>query len=91
MHKFYVDVKCKSCRGRGIIHGSFEPEGVAVVCIHCKGTGCKKLAIELEEEPFDQRMILPGITTVKVSAFLPEGRVEHEGITYEDFLRGKLP
>ncbi len=85
-----VDVQCESCDSTGVYHGFAEPKGVGVVCICCNGTGCVKLAYT----PFVARKRCKNIHTVQrskgtfiVTGVGPVGK----GITYEEFLNGKMP
>ena len=85
-----VKAECRSCRGTGLYRGFAEPEGVAVICLDCKGTGAR----DLEYTPFTQRKPRAGIRTVQRSAgALIIGRVGPTGgsISYEEFRAGKMP
>lgn len=85
-----IEMECPSCRGTGVYSGLAEPSGVAVVCIHCEGTGCGKIVYT----PFTGRKRRQGIHTVRLSAgtFLATGVGPRGGsVTYEEFLAGKVP
>lgn len=76
--------------GSGLYRGFAEPEGVAVVCLNCKGSGC----VEFSFTPFTRRKGKRGIQTVCQSAgsFVatgigPTGRF----VTYQEFQQGKMP
>lgn len=85
-----IEIECPSCRGTGLYRGFAEPSGVAVVCIHCQGTGAGKITYT----PFTGRKRREGIHTVQLSAgtLLVTG-VGPRGVavTYEEFLAGKMP
>lgn len=85
-----IEIECRSCRGTGLYSGFAEPKGVAVVCVHCEGTG-KEI---FEYEPFTGRKPKKGIKTVKCSqgAFVFSGvGPDGDSITYEEFQNGKFP
>lgn len=85
-----VKIECQSCGGTGLYHGFAEPEGVAVVCSGCNGTGCS----ELRYTPFERRKGKRGIHTVRRSrgALLALGVGPTGGsITYKQFQAGKYP
>jgi hypothetical protein len=90
MAKKMVKAECPDCGGTGLYRGFAEPEGVAVVCLKCGGTGC----IELRYTPFIKRNGERGIHTVRLSrgSFIGTG-VGPAGpsITYEEFKNGKMP
>lgn len=67
-----------------------EPEGVAVVCLNCNGSGCEKL----EYTPFTGRVEREGVRTVRRSkgSFIGTGvGPTGDSITYDEFRRGRLP
>ena len=84
-----VKTQCGSCGGTGLYCGIAEPEGVAVVCLTCKGTGYR----ELVYTPFTSRWRRTDVQTVQLSrgSFIlscgPTGR----SITYEQFIGGEMP
>lgn len=84
-----VKTQCGSCRGTGLYRGMAEPEGVAVVCLTCKGTGCR----EVSYTPFTTRQRRDDVRTVQRSrgSFIlscgPAGR----SITYRQFEAGEMP
>jgi len=45
--KITLDSECPDCGGTGLYSGFAEPEGTAVICHSCKGTGCKKISYVL--------------------------------------------
>lgn len=87
--KHVVKAECNSCDGTGLYQGMCEPEGVAVVCLGCKGTGCEEIAYK----PFKKRKPKRGVKRVYLSpsrmilAAGPRG----DGITYAEFSKGKMP
>jgi hypothetical protein len=79
-----------------LYRGFAEPPGVAVVCVDCGGSGCKKINVGETDvyTPFTERKRREHVKTVKrsrgslvVFGVGPTG----DGITYEQFLAGKLP
>jgi len=84
-----IKTECKSCRGTGLYRGMAEPEGVAVVCLTCKGTGCA----EIEYTPFTERKRRSDVRTVKQSrgSFIMSCGPVGCGVSYEDFMRGRMP
>ena len=85
-----VTAECNACGATGLYRGFAEPEGVAVVCLRCNGTG----AMTIEYVPFKQRLTRSDVKEVRRSrgSFLPCG-VGPMGpvISYEQFQSGKLP
>jgi hypothetical protein len=85
-----IEIEYDSCDGTGIYQGFAEPEGVGVVCLLCHGTGCRALSYK----PFNGLRKRKGIKTVRRSAgtliVTGVGPVGGE-ITYEEFLKGKMP
>lgn len=90
MNKVTVKIECKACNGTGLFRGFAEPEGTAVVCLNCKGTG----GVDLTYIPFTRRKEREGVRTVQLSrgSFVATG-VGSGGrsISYQDFLDGKMP
>lgn len=84
-----VKAKCESCRGTGLYRGMAEPKGVAVVCINCKGTGCR----EIKYEPFVRREPRNDVQTVRLSrdSFILSCGPVGNAITYDEFQQGKMP
>jgi hypothetical protein len=90
-----VKAECSSCRATGLYRGFAEPEGVGVVCINCEGTGCRTISTPgVTYTPFTERKRRNDVKIVKLSrgTFIgtgvgPGGR----GISYEEFLAGKMP
>lgn len=72
-----IKIVCDSCDGSGVYFGANEPEGVGVVCWHCRGLGFQKV----EFSPFTSRKLL---TTIKIVR-LPQS-AEGGEISYEKFL-----
>lgn len=63
MDKITVKAECGACGGTGVYRGFAEPEGVAVVCLKCDGTGC----VDLQYTPFTKRKLKRNIHTVRLS------------------------
>lgn len=85
-----IKVECDACDGTGIYCGFAEPKGVGVVCLVCAGTGCRMISYK----KFDKRKRRKGVKVVCRSAGTiiaagvgPTGG----GVTYEEFLNGKMP
>jgi hypothetical protein len=86
-----IKIECRSCRATGLYCGFAEPEGTAVVCMGCGGSGAETL----EYTPFTYRKGKRGIKVVSIS----RGRMVATGvgaaggrrITYAEFQKGKLP
>lgn len=76
-----IEVNCLACRGTGLYAGYAEPDGVAVICDDCKGTG----AVMLDYSLFTGRKKRGDVTTVR-SRFNTANTV-----TYQQFLAGKVP
>jgi hypothetical protein len=38
-----VQAECSSCTGTGLYSGFCEPEGVAVICLRCGGSGAESI------------------------------------------------
>lgn len=85
-----IKTECSSCSGTGLYSGFAEPDGVAVVCLTCNGSGCQ----EITYEPFVRRKDRQGIRRVCRSAgsFIGTG-VGPDGpsISYAEFQQGKMP
>jgi hypothetical protein len=85
-----VQAECRSCDGTGVYCGFAEPKGTGVVCLECRGSGCKTISYT----PFAGRKRRQGVKTVSVSrgAFIATGvGAAGESISYEEFLEGKMP
>jgi hypothetical protein len=80
-----VKAECGACRGTGLYRGMAEPEGVAVICLTCKGTGCK----ELTYTPFTQRRRREGVRAIQQSrgSFILNCGPVGEAMTYDEFER----
>jgi DnaJ-class molecular chaperone len=55
-----VKAECGSCSGTGLYRGFAEPQGTAVVCHTCRGTGCQTITYK----PFERRQRKQGIQRV---------------------------
>jgi len=84
-----VKAECGSCGGTGVYSGFAEPKGVGVVCLNCKGTGCR----EIQYIPFTKRKHRNGIKKVRLSrgSFILSCGPHGEEISYSKFLSGKIP
>lgn len=74
-----IETECKDCGATGVYHGYAEPEGVGVICYKCDGTG----KIDLTYIPFTGRKKRSDIRNVI--------RHSPNEVTYEEFLRGRMP
>lgn len=86
-----IKTECKSCQGTGLYRGMAEPEGVAVVCLQCKGTGC--VEIEIDYIPFTERKRRNDVEKVYLSrgSFILSCGPTGESVTYDEFMNGKMP
>ncbi len=88
--KVTVRAECGACGGTGIYRGFAEPDGVGVVCLKCKGTGCE----ELTYTPFEARKRRNNVRSVRLSGggFIATGiGPVGSSVSYEDFLAGRMP
>ena len=83
------EVQCPTCEGTGIYRGIAEPDGVGKVCRDCKGTA-KQIR---KFVPFTGRIVRNDVTHVVAAdeGVLHTPYTEQGSISYEDFLKGKLP
>ncbi len=85
-----LDTECLQCQGTGVYRGFAELKGVGVVCLECKGTGKKVMRYI----PFTRRKIRRDVRTVRRSqgSFIATGvGPTGGGVSYQEFLNGKLP
>jgi hypothetical protein len=84
-----IKAECSACGGTGLYCGFAEPNGVAVVCLACEGTGCEKITYK----PFVSRKPKKGVHTVRLSrgSFVLSCGPAGGAITYDDFCAGKMP
>lgn len=85
-----VKTECNDCGGTGLYSGFVEPEGTAVICLGCQGTGCK----EIRFTPFTRRKGRRGIHTVRRSrgSFVGTGVGPVGGsISYKEFRNMIVP
>lgn len=84
-----IKTECRECRGTGLYHGVAEPEGVAVICVCCRGTGCAVI----EYTPFVERKQRDDIQTVRLSRARFIGLCSSMGdsVTYDEFMSGNIP
>ena len=90
--KIRIEVQCPDCSGTGLRQGPWEPQGVAAICDGCNGSGEKVL----EYASFTGRKPRTDVRIVYWHSdyILGEGmlsRCEAKGISYSDWLMGKLP
>ena len=88
--KNVIKTECSSCNGTGLYRGFAEPPGVAVICLHCDGEGCK----EINYTPFSGRKSRNDVKTVQRSSgsFIGTGvGPSGKSISYQEFLQGKRP
>ncbi len=97
-----IDIECQTCEGTGLYSGMGEAKGASVICTRCKGTGCQKY--HFEYDPFTERKIREDVKRVFITGYgyvvgvkpitLDNGvfvDFSKEGVSYEEFLNGKLP
>lgn len=100
--KIALKIVCDACGGEGLFVGACERDGCAVVCHHCKGTGCYDY--KFEYEPFNKRKEAGNIQRVFQSSCgyvhsandktTVEGAVikfSDAGCSYKDWLKGVKP
>lgn len=96
------EIECQACNGTGIYSGMGEGPGVALICKMCKGTG--KSTYKFEYNNFTGRKKREDIERVYLKGYgyhLGLGKINFdnvgeidmtkEGVTYEEFLQGKMP
>lgn len=84
-----AEAECGSCSGFGLYRGIAEPVGVAVICLDCNGTGCRKI----DYTPFTGRKQRADVVSVQRSrgSFILACGPTGESVTYAEFLSGKMP
>lgn len=95
-----LEVECSSGGGTGVYSGMGERDGASVVCYHCKGTGKSSIRYT----PFTGKKKAEGVERVYLKNygyclapreidFQEIGKIDmsKEGVSYEDFLSGKMP
>jgi hypothetical protein len=83
-------IECHSCRATGLYSGMCEPEGIAVICLRCNGTGFQLM----EYKPFIEIKPAHGVKWVQRSrgSFIGTGvGPVGDRISYADFKKGKRP
>lgn len=81
-----VDVYCDSCGGTGLYRGMLEPEGEAVICWMCKGSGKRTREIEV----FAGRKPRTDVRLVRhTKGPLSYGKLP--AIPYQEFVDGNMP
>lgn len=101
MKKIEMLIECPLCNGTGVYSGIAEGEGVGVICYECNGTG----AYTYSYKNFTGRKTKKGIKRVYLTGSqykLGTGKVtfsngigeidmDKEGVSYDEFLNGKIP
>jgi hypothetical protein len=85
-----IKVECKDCGATGLYKGFAESEGVAVICLTCRGSGCQEISFK----PFIKRKQRNGIRIIYRSrgSFVGTGVGPAGGsITYQEFQQGEMP
>lgn len=96
------NIECRSCGGTGIYVGMGEQDGASIICRTCNGTG--KEEFEFHYNEFTKRKKRKGIKRVYLDGMgyciapkkinfenIGEIDLSKEGISYEEFLNGKMP
>ncbi len=76
-----IKAECHDCGGTGLYKGFAEPEGHAVICASCGGTGCELIPYRL----FGGRKEKKGIHTVTSVGAVGAS------ISYYEFQAGRMP
>ena len=77
-----IRIECSSCNGTGLYVGFAEAKGEAVVCVSCKGTGCRTISYK----PFGGRKRRNGITKVRFgSGLIIDNPTSSSWMTYDEF------
>jgi hypothetical protein len=84
-----LKIECKACSGTGLYRGCAEPQGVAVVCFVCGGSGESLI----EYTPFTGRKRRNDVQYVQRSkgSFILNCGPTGQSITYDQFFNGELP
>jgi hypothetical protein len=83
-----VTVACGSCRSTGLYRGFAEPDGVAVICLDCKGSGGQVIKFKKftgRQERSDVREVYSSRGSFIATGVGP--REDVEPMTYEQFLQ----
>lgn len=103
MKKIELTIECPDCKGTGVYSGMGEGDGIAVVCYKCKGTGAYKYSYLYndftgrKEKEGIKRVYLKGygytlgLGKINFSNGIGEIDMDKEGVSYSEFLAGKLP
>jgi len=103
MKKIEMEIECPACSGTGLYQGIGEGKQVAVICNKCKGTG--SFLYVFSYNIFTKRKIKKGIERVYLNSMgykinlgkikfengIGEIDMNKEGISYLEFLNGKMP
>lgn len=79
-----IRIECDACHGTGLYEGFCEPEGTAVVCLQCAGTGW----LDFQYREFTGRKKRRGVKRICLSrgSFIATGVGEvGEPMTYKEF------
>lgn len=77
-----IKTECGDCGGTGLYSGFMEAKGEAVVCVGCRGSGCK----EISYRPFERRKGRRGISRVRVgSGLILDDPRRAEWMSYGEF------
>ncbi len=103
MKKIEMQIECPNCGGTGLYQGMGEGNGAAVICHTCNGTAKKTFKYSYNE--FTGRKIRKGVHRVYLSGMgykiatgklnfangIGEIDMDKEGVSYAEFLNGKMP
>lgn len=97
-----MDIECQSCNGTGVYTGIGERDGACVICTKCNGTG--KYMYTFQYNDFTRRKVRKDVKRVFIKGYgycvgtkpitLDNGvfvDFSKEGVSYEEFLNGKMP
>ena len=100
--KIEIDIECPACGGTGVYVGLAEKKGAGVVCYKCGGTGCFHFLYRYNE--FKGKKEIKGVDRVYLTGMgyvVGTGKINYEGVgeidmdkegvSYQEFLRGKTP
>lgn len=77
-----IRAECSDCGGTGLYVGFMEAKGEAVVCVSCRGTGCRTI----KYKPFVERKRRNGIQKVRFgSGMILDDPNKATWMTYDEF------
>tara|TARA_B100000614_G_scaffold258752_1_gene281815 strand:+ start:73697 stop:73969 length:273 start_codon:yes stop_codon:yes gene_type:complete len=77
-----IETECRDCGGTGLYCGFAEPDGTAVICNGCSGTGCKTI----HYKPFNGRKPKAGVHRVMTDGGMWMTRTGSEStVSIEEF------